>query len=57
MLTPVAQAFAARSIEFPGTIPVGLGDGSVHTVSAGVSQDSWQRAVMPRDGATFDNSG
>ena len=55
--TPLRRAFAALSSGFPGTILVGLGDGSVHAVSAGVSQDSWQRAVTPRDGATFDNSG
>jgi len=35
---------------FAGGILVGLGDGSVRTVSAGVSQQTWGRAVEPNDG-------
>jgi hypothetical protein len=38
------QAFGA------GGIMVGLGDGSVHSVSPGISQVTWGRAVDPADG-------
>jgi hypothetical protein len=31
-----------------------MGDGSVRTVSSGVSQYSWQLAITPSDGAVFD---
>jgi prepilin-type N-terminal cleavage/methylation domain-containing protein len=41
---------------YPGSILVGLGDGSVRSVSTGVTQYSWQLAVTPSDGATFDSS-
>jgi len=37
-------------------IMVGLGDGSVRLVSSGVSQYSWNLALNPDDGLTFDNS-
>lgn len=37
-------------------IPVGLADGSVRNVSAGVSRLSWNLAMNPSDGLTFDNS-
>ncbi len=33
-----------------GTILVGLGDGSVRGVSAGVSQTTWQAVLLPNDG-------
>jgi prepilin-type N-terminal cleavage/methylation domain-containing protein len=34
-------------------IIVGLADGSVRTVAPGVSQDTWSRAMLPRDGQVF----
>jgi hypothetical protein len=57
-ITPPSASCDPTLVQSPylDTILVGLGDGSVHTVSAGVSQYSWQLAVTPRDGATFDNS-
>jgi prepilin-type N-terminal cleavage/methylation domain-containing protein len=33
-----------------GGISVGLGDGSARNVSAGVSQQTWQAAILPNDG-------
>ncbi|MGH7173281.1 MAG: DUF1559 domain-containing protein [Gemmataceae bacterium] len=35
---------------------VGMGDGSVRMVSSGVSQYSWNLALNPSDGLTFDSS-
>jgi prepilin-type N-terminal cleavage/methylation domain-containing protein len=35
---------------FSGGVLVGLGDGSVRSVSSGVSQPTWQAAVLPNDG-------
>jgi prepilin-type N-terminal cleavage/methylation domain-containing protein len=37
-------------------ILAGLGDGSVRLVSSGVSQYSWNLALNPNDGQTFDSS-
>jgi prepilin-type N-terminal cleavage/methylation domain-containing protein len=37
-------------------ILVGLGDGSVRSVSSGVSSYSWNLALNPADGQTFDSS-
>jgi prepilin-type N-terminal cleavage/methylation domain-containing protein len=37
-------------------IMVGLGDGSIRLVSSGISQYSWNLALNPNDGQTFDNS-
>lgn len=37
-------------------IMVGLGDGSVRLVSSGISPYSWNLALNPNDGQTFDNS-
>jgi prepilin-type N-terminal cleavage/methylation domain-containing protein len=37
-------------------IMVGLGDGSVRLVSSGISQYSWNLALNPSDGQTFDSS-
>jgi prepilin-type N-terminal cleavage/methylation domain-containing protein len=34
----------------------GLGDGSVRLISSGISQYSWNLALNPADGMTFDNS-
>jgi hypothetical protein len=34
---------------------VGLADGSVRTVSAGVSTHTWELACYPRDGAVLPN--
>jgi hypothetical protein len=41
---------------YAGGILVGLGDGSVRSVSSGVSQYSWNLALNPSDGQVFDNS-
>jgi prepilin-type N-terminal cleavage/methylation domain-containing protein len=41
---------------YPGGMQVGLGDGSVRLVSSGVSQHSWNLALNPADGLTFDSS-
>ncbi len=41
---------------YTGGIMVGLGDGSVRLVSSGVSQYSWNLALNPNDGKTFDSS-
>jgi prepilin-type N-terminal cleavage/methylation domain-containing protein len=41
---------------YAGGILVGLGDGSVRPVSAGVSSYSWNLALNPADGRAFDNS-
>jgi prepilin-type N-terminal cleavage/methylation domain-containing protein len=41
---------------YAGGIVVGLGDGSVRLVSSGVSQYSWNLALNPNDGQTFDSS-
>jgi len=41
------QAFSA------GGIMVGMGDGSVRSVSPGVSRDTWGRAVDPNDGGVL----
>jgi hypothetical protein len=43
----MVQGFSA------GGIMVGLADGSVRSVSAGVSQITWGRAVEPKDGLTL----
>jgi prepilin-type N-terminal cleavage/methylation domain-containing protein len=34
----------------PGVVLVGLGDGSVRTVSASITQTTWQNAMQPDDG-------
>jgi prepilin-type N-terminal cleavage/methylation domain-containing protein len=41
---------------YAGGIMVGLGDGSVRLVSAGVSQRNWNLALNPADGQLFDGS-
>jgi prepilin-type N-terminal cleavage/methylation domain-containing protein len=41
---------------YAGVILVGLGDGSVHGLSSGVSQYSWNLAINPSDGLTFDGT-
>jgi prepilin-type N-terminal cleavage/methylation domain-containing protein len=38
-----------------GGINVGMGDGSVRTVSGGISQFTWGRAVDPKDGLVLGN--
>jgi prepilin-type N-terminal cleavage/methylation domain-containing protein len=38
-----------------GGIQVGMGDGSVRSVSPGISQPTWGRAVDPKDGLTLGN--
>jgi prepilin-type N-terminal cleavage/methylation domain-containing protein len=39
-----------------GVVLLGLGDGSVHMVSSGVSAYSWNLAFNPSDGLVFDSS-
>jgi prepilin-type processing-associated H-X9-DG protein len=39
-----------------GLINVCLMDGSVRTVTSGVSQYSWNLALQPADGQVFDNT-
>jgi hypothetical protein len=39
---------------YAGGILVSLGDGSVRSVSSGVSQYSWNLALNPADGKVFD---
>jgi prepilin-type N-terminal cleavage/methylation domain-containing protein len=41
---------------YVGGLMVGMGDGSVRMVSAGVSSYSWNLALNPTDGQTFDGS-
>jgi len=40
---------------FSGGVLVGLGDGSVRSVSSGVSQATWQSALLPADGIPLGN--
>jgi len=40
---------------FSGGVLVGLGDGSVRGVSSGVSQPTWQSALLPADGIPLGN--
>ncbi len=40
---------------FSGGVLVGLGDGSVRSVSTGVSQTTWQNAIIPNDGNPLGN--
>jgi len=40
---------------FSGGVLVGLGDGSVRSVSTGVSQATWQSALLPNDGIPLGN--
>jgi prepilin-type N-terminal cleavage/methylation domain-containing protein len=47
--TTVPQAFSA------GGILVGLGDGSVRTVSPGISRTTWQAAITPNGGEVLGN--
>ena len=37
----------------PGSVVVGVADGSVKTVSANISQPTWQNALTPSDGAVL----
>jgi prepilin-type N-terminal cleavage/methylation domain-containing protein len=41
---------------YSGVLLVGLGDGSVRSLSSGVSQQSWNLGINPSDGLTFDGS-
>jgi|SRR5579875_895237 prepilin-type N-terminal cleavage/methylation domain-containing protein len=41
---------------YTGGIMIGLGDGSVRLVSSGISSYSWNLALNPNDGLTFDSS-
>jgi prepilin-type N-terminal cleavage/methylation domain-containing protein len=55
---PIPAACDSMRLQSPYSagILVGLGDGSVRLVSSGVSQYSWNLALNPTDGQTFDNS-
>ncbi|HEY7423222.1 MAG TPA: DUF1559 domain-containing protein [Gemmataceae bacterium] len=57
-LAPSPNACDSTRLQSPyaGGIVMGLGDGSVHIVSSGISQFSWNLALNPADGQTFDNS-
>ena len=55
-VTPMLSDPARFQSCHPGVINVALMDGSVRTVSSGVSQYSWNLALNPADGMTFDNS-
>jgi prepilin-type N-terminal cleavage/methylation domain-containing protein len=57
-LTPNVNTCDPMMLQSPytGGIMVGLGDGSVRLVSSGVSQYSWNLALNPNDGKTFDSS-
>jgi prepilin-type N-terminal cleavage/methylation domain-containing protein len=43
-LVILVQSFTAAGLQ------VGMGDGSVRTVNAGISQQTWNQAVLPADG-------
>jgi prepilin-type N-terminal cleavage/methylation domain-containing protein len=53
---PTQCDFTLLQSPYLGIIMVGLGDGSVRSVSSGVSAYSWNLALNPADGLTFDNS-
>ncbi len=57
-MAPSVNACDMMTLQSPYTagIMVGLGDGSVRLVSSGVSQYSWNLALNPNDGKTFDSS-
>ncbi len=49
---PLTECNSARSqTPHPGGIVVGLADGSVRTVAAGVTPETWAKACDPRDGS------
>jgi hypothetical protein len=41
---------------YGGVIPIGLADGSVRSLSSGISRYSWNLAVNPADDHAFDSS-
>jgi type II secretory pathway pseudopilin PulG len=47
---------AAFQSVHPGIINIALMDGSVRTVSSGISQRSWNAALLPADGGVFDST-
>jgi hypothetical protein len=54
---PVNQCDSSRmQSPYAGTSLVSIGDGSVRSVAASVSAYSWNLAMNPNDGLTFDNS-
>jgi prepilin-type N-terminal cleavage/methylation domain-containing protein len=57
-IAPNVNACNSMLLQSPysGGLMVGLGDGSVRMMSSGVSQYSWNLALNPSDGLTFDSS-
>jgi hypothetical protein len=57
-LAPSVNACDPMRLQSPyaAGLMVGMGDGSVRLVSSGVSQNSWNLALNPSDGQTFDSS-
>jgi prepilin-type N-terminal cleavage/methylation domain-containing protein len=57
-MAPNIKACDSMLLQSPytGGLIVGMGDGSVRLVSSGISQYSWNLALNPNDGQTFDGS-
>jgi hypothetical protein len=57
-LAPNVNTCDPMRLQSPYTagLMVGMGDGGVRLISSGVSQYSWNLALNPNDGMTFDNS-
>ena len=55
-LPPGQCDVALMQSPYSGVLLVGLGDGSVRSVSSGVSALSWNLAVNPADGRVFDST-
>jgi hypothetical protein len=57
-LAPSAAACDMSLLQgfYSSGIMVGMADGSIRSVSSGVSQYSWNLAFSPNDGLTFDSS-
>jgi adenine-specific DNA methylase len=58
-LNPSGPNFANGALAagfHPNLLMVGMMDGSVRPVTSGVSLNSWNHAVQPADGMTFDSS-
>jgi prepilin-type N-terminal cleavage/methylation domain-containing protein len=57
-MAPIVAACDPSRLQSPYSagLMVGLGDGSVRLVSSGISSYSWNLALNPNDGLTFDES-
>jgi prepilin-type N-terminal cleavage/methylation domain-containing protein len=57
-MAPIVAACDPSRLQSPyvAGLMVGLGDGSVRLVSSGISSYSWNLALNPNDGLTFDES-